>query len=70
MIVVITAMPTIAVTTLTTFARLGELMAIVIGLAAIVPMAMDVALQFILPFIDVPVAIVKIIRPDCRRAAQ
>jgi hypothetical protein len=70
MIEVMVAAPVIAKTALAIFARLAELMAIVIGLATIVPVAMNVALQLVFPFIDVPVATVKIIRPNIRRATQ
>jgi hypothetical protein len=70
MIVVIVSAPVVAKTALATFAGLTEFVAIVIGLTAIVPEAMDIALQPVFPFIDVAVATVIVIRSQSRRAAR
>ena len=62
--------PVISVTTLATFARLGELMPVVVGLTAVNSVTVDIVVQAGFPLLDVSVATVVIISADGRRAAQ
>ena len=60
----------IAVTVLATFAGLGKLIPVVIGLTAVNSVKIDVAVQAGFPLLNVPAATVIAICPDNRRAAR
>jgi hypothetical protein len=62
--------PAVSVTTLTLLARFAKLVTIMIGLPAVVSVAVDITLELIFPFIDVSAAAIEMIRTSGVGAAK
>jgi len=72
LMVFVMVVPLVPETAVAVVARLAEFMAIVVGLLAIRSVAIDVMLQPVLPFVDVPPAgrDIVVIRSHDRRGSQ